>query len=279
LRVSGPSQLAELSARWFSEYGETATWTSIPDQDAVAAVVRGEQDLALVASAPDRHDVLVVPVAVTASAIAYNILVMGDLRLTPETLRNIFAGSIKRWRDPDIARANPGVTLPDLPIQIFVPPDAEASARALREYAGIRGQISGTKVASDEEALIAVERTEGGITCVERARARRRSAYPAALRNPDGAFVTPITRSVSRAAVGVRLPADLRASIVNARGVDSYPMSVLTYAVVSSNSTPDRARQFLRWAIRQGQPFLTPLGLAPLPGLMVLLIDPKLAAR
>lgn len=35
-----------------------------------------------------------------------------DLRLTPEALAGIFLGAIKRWDDPSITKANPGVRLP-----------------------------------------------------------------------------------------------------------------------------------------------------------------------
>ena len=40
----------------------------------------------------------------------------GDLTLDGPTLANIFLGKIVKWNDPAIAKLNPGITLPDLPI-------------------------------------------------------------------------------------------------------------------------------------------------------------------
>jgi phosphate transport system substrate-binding protein len=40
----------------------------------------------------------------------------GELRLTDRAVSGIFAGEIRRWRDPEVMQANQGVNVPDLPI-------------------------------------------------------------------------------------------------------------------------------------------------------------------
>ena len=59
-------------------------------------------------------DILHFPTAVGAAVPVYNIPgVHTDLNFTPAALAGIFLGTIQRWNDPEIVRANPGVTLPE----------------------------------------------------------------------------------------------------------------------------------------------------------------------
>lgn len=53
-----------------------------------------------------------VPVYVSPIAIVYNLPGVKDLKLRPQTLAGIFAGTITSWNDKAIAADNPGVTLP-----------------------------------------------------------------------------------------------------------------------------------------------------------------------
>ena len=43
----------------------------------------------------------------------------GELKLTGPVLANIFLGKIKSWNDPVIAKLNPDMKLPELPIQVL----------------------------------------------------------------------------------------------------------------------------------------------------------------
>ena len=44
--------------------------------------------------------------------------ITAPLHFTGETLASIYLGTIKKWNDPGIAKANPGVTLPDSDIAV-----------------------------------------------------------------------------------------------------------------------------------------------------------------
>src|ERR1700733_7501275 len=58
------------------------------------------------------------PTVLGAVVITYNIPgVTGDLKLTPEAIAGIYLGDIKKWNDPKIASANPGVKLPANDVQ------------------------------------------------------------------------------------------------------------------------------------------------------------------
>ena len=58
--------------------------------------------------------ILHIPTVLGAVVPAYNIPgVTGEMKFTPEALAGIFLGKITTWNDPAIAKANPGVKLPD----------------------------------------------------------------------------------------------------------------------------------------------------------------------
>src|ERR1700761_1819770 len=64
-------------------------------------------------------DVLHIPMCAGAVVISYNLPeVKSALKLSPDVLANIFLGKITKWNDPQIAKINPGVTLPETGIFI-----------------------------------------------------------------------------------------------------------------------------------------------------------------
>ncbi|HEY2055390.1 MAG TPA: phosphate ABC transporter substrate-binding protein PstS [Solirubrobacterales bacterium] len=54
-----------------------------------------------------------VPVYISPIAIVYNLPGVEELKLEPETLAKIFNQEIENWNDPEIAKENPGVELPE----------------------------------------------------------------------------------------------------------------------------------------------------------------------
>lgn len=275
LRVAAPADVAPLYARWIAEYGAEKARLSPGGRGEVRA---GRAEVS--AAPPEQADVAV-PVAVSAVALGYNVLIAGDLRLDAEALEAILSGHLTRWRDPLLARLNPGAVFPDLPLHVVLPAEGEPEAATLREYlARTLGRAPrpfvATKIAAGLEAARFIGNTEGAIGLVDASLARRSGLFLAALRNRAGQFTPPSARSVSRAAVGVKLPEDLRASIVDANGADAYPVAALVYATYQPRS--DAARAFLRWVIHDGQRAVTPLGYAQLPGLLTLLVEARLKA-
>jgi len=97
----------------------------------------------------------------------------------------------------------------------------------------------------------------------------------ASLRNRAGAFVTPTLASIT-AAIDASAPAlaqDVRAPIVDAPGAGAYPISALTFLLVNQDMPDARKaaalRDFIAWAIHDGQAMAEPLDYAPLPQALV----------
>ena len=58
-----------------------------------------------------------IPLAISAQLVAYNVPgVTAHIKLSGKVLSAIYQGQITKWNDPKIAGANPGVTLPAMPI-------------------------------------------------------------------------------------------------------------------------------------------------------------------
>ena len=58
------------------------------------------------------------PVVLLAIAPIYNLPGKPELRFSGPVLADIYLGKIKNWKDPQIARLNPDVELPDLPTTV-----------------------------------------------------------------------------------------------------------------------------------------------------------------
>src|SRR5262249_35578493 len=60
-----------------------------------------------------------VPAVIIAIVPIYNLPgVSGELRFSGEVLAEIFLGQVKPWNSPSIAKLNPSLSLPDMPIKV-----------------------------------------------------------------------------------------------------------------------------------------------------------------
>ena len=76
-----------------------------------------------------------IPTVLGAVVPAYNLPgVAGELKLTGALLAGIFLGDIRRWNDPAIAKANPGLKLPDAPITVVHRSDGSGTTYAFVDY-------------------------------------------------------------------------------------------------------------------------------------------------
>jgi phosphate transport system substrate-binding protein len=90
----------------------------------------------------------------------------------------------------------------------------------------------------------------------------------AAVVNRDGRAVRPSVQSVGAAARDLDPPADLRFTLLDRPGADSYPLSGATWAVLYADQPDGRAADvaaFLRWCLTAGQAHCGDLHYAPLP--------------
>jgi phosphate transport system substrate-binding protein len=73
------------------------------------------------------------------------------------------------------------------------------------------------------------------------------------------------------------IPDDLRFSLTDAPGDDSYPVSGTVWAILSTEQSNPELGMFLHWATHDGQAYLAELQFAQLPPELVKLIEGRLA--
>ncbi len=230
-------------------------------------------------------EVIHVPVALGAIVMTYNLPgVQTDLKLTPEAIAGIFLGTIKKWDDAAIVSRNPGVNFPANDITIVHRSDGSGTTYVFVDYlakvspewkqkVGVNTSVNwpvGVGAKGNEGVTGQVKQTPNSIGYVELIYAEKNNLPHAAIKNSSGGFVKGSLGSVTAAAAGAsgQMPEDLRVSITDAPGKDSYPISAFTYALVFKDQQ-DQAKgkalaEFLWWAIHDGQPLARELQYASL---------------
>lgn len=220
----------------------------------------------------------------------------GELRMTGEIIADIYLGKITRWNDPAVASLNPGTTLPDADIAVLHREDGSGSTLSFTSFLAANStawsdsQGANTliqwPVGSSERgtgALAArVSATKNSIAYLEYGQVVRAGLPYASLRAADGSFIRPE-------------PAAFQAGLTSlgwdeARGFqaepastadDAWPMSVITYAIVSRDRAQGRINRVLdlfSLAFAEGDDEAKALGYVPVSSDMARQIEAYWAA-
>lgn len=211
--------------------------------------------------------------------------VKGELRLTGPMLAGIFLGRIKVWNDPAIARLNPDLSLPSLPIQVFHRNEGKGSNYILSDYLSkVSPEFLATAGRSEsprwpvgqsfqrsQDLVNRVRSTPGAIGYTELNLAVSSGVRMVRIKNAAGEFIKPSSQSIAAAASasGRKMNGDFRISLTNAPGKDSYPISSFTWFYVPAVAPdPERGRAvaaYLKWVYSNGQKIAQEQGYATLP--------------
>jgi phosphate transport system substrate-binding protein len=241
-------------------------------------------------------EVIHVPLCLGAVVAAYNLPeIEQPVRFTPDVLADVFLGKIKKWNDPALAAINPGLELPERDMVTVHRGDASGTTYVFTEYlskvspewkkqVGF-GQTVPWKVGvaqkGNEGVSGHIAKTPGALGYTELTYALQHKLKMGIIRNRAGTFVRPSLESVTAAAVGAlkEIPQDLRFSLTDVAGKDSYPISGTVWAVLYVNQRGDKGQaltDFLRWVTHDGQQQCESLHYARLPAELVSRLDKKL---
>jgi phosphate transport system substrate-binding protein len=216
----------------------------------------------------------------------YNIPgVTASLQFTPKALAGIFLGSITKWNDPEIAKANPGVKLPNKSIVVVHRSDGSGTTYIWVDYLskvspewkekiGVGTSVNwpvGLGGKGNEGVAGLVKQTPYSIGYVELIYAAQNKIPYGSVQNSAGKFVLASLESVTAAAAGAAaaMPPDFRVSITNAPGDRSYPIASFTWLLIPEKiDDPKKGKAivgFLQWMLKDGQGMASPLLYAPLP--------------
>jgi phosphate transport system substrate-binding protein len=312
IQGSGATFPAPLYKRWFAEY-----YREHPDvrvnyqpigsgagirQFTEGLVTFGASDAfmseAEIKKVPADRGVVLLPMTAGSIAICYNLPgYSGELRLPRKAYVNIFLGRITSWADRAIADANPGDSLPDVPITVVRRSDSSGTTHAFTSHLNAisddwkkdhGGPGKGKSIAwPDKENFIAgkgnsgvaalIQQTPGAVGYLETGYAElARLSAPqlkmAQLENKSGAFVAATAESGAAALAPpslVNIPDNLHVEVNDPAGKDAFPIVTCTWLLCARHYTDQRRatelKKVIRYCLTDGQKLSSELGYIPLP--------------
>jgi phosphate transport system substrate-binding protein len=231
--------------------------------------------------------VLQIPVALGGAAVAYNVPgVTATLKLSRQVIVDIYLGKIPKWNDPEIARLNAGVKLPDLPVVVVHRSDGSGTSYIFTDFLSHVSPEWKSKVGTgksvawpapssvgakgNEGVAGQVRSTPGAIGYVELAYVLENHMPAATLQNRAGKWVACSEATVAAAAATKPSVSPTNFSIVDSPGANSYPISGYSWIVVyKKQSDSGRAKELynvLTWLVGpQGQSNAKSVDYVPLP--------------
>ena len=227
-----------------------------------------------------------IPTVLVGIVPIYNLPGNPEVNFSGEVLAHIFMGTITNWKDPRIARLNPRIKLPDLQIAVVHRTPGKGSNYILTDFLSksspeFRAQIGkspspnwpvGVDANRGEDMVAKVAAIPGAIGYVELNFAKRSDIGYGTVQNAAGQFVKASSASITAAckSLATSISGDFRVSLVNAPGPDAYPITSFTWIYLpTSGLSAERIgalKQFLDWALADGQTVARGLGYATLPG-------------
>ena len=285
-----------LYSKWFSEYskahaGIEFNYQSIGSGGGIKQVLAQTVDFGAT-DAPMTDDELKqaktpihhVPTVLGAVTVTYNVKgIATGLNLDGETIGKIFLGTITKWNEPAIVKLNPKTKLPATDILVVRRSDGSgttfvyttflaATSAEFKAKVGAGKNVTwpvGVGAKGNEGVTALVSQTDGAIGYVELAYANQNKLSVASVKNLKGEFVKPSVDAISKAAANVKdATGDLRISVINSDAKGAYPISSFTWLLLPENAASPalkEVRNFLQWAMKDGQKMAASLDYAPLP--------------
>src|SRR5581483_1512025 len=257
LQGAGASFPAPLYNRWFKTYSNAhqnivVDYQSVGSGSGVKSIIDrtvdfGASDAAMKPEeiAQVKEGVQLFPMTAGSIVIAYNLKGIDNLKLSRAAYSGIFLGKVKQWNDPVIAQANPGVSLPDAPINVVVRADSSGTSFVFTKHlSAISDEFNksvgastmpnwpaGTKSKGNEGVTASIMTTPGAIGYVEYGYANSQKVPMAALENKSGKFVAPSIATGQAALASASLPDDMIVWASDPDGAESYPVVTYTWLI------------------------------------------------
>ncbi|MBD1998580.1 phosphate ABC transporter substrate-binding protein PstS [Leptolyngbya sp. FACHB-541] len=291
--ASFPTPLYEL---WFDRYHQQnpqveVSYKSVGSGAGIEKFLNQEVDFSStdvpltaqqIAQFPDeRGELIQVPIASSAIVLAYNLQDVEELRLSREAYCGIATGEITNWNDAAIARDNPEVSLPDLPITFVHRSDNSGTTFNFTNHldqvcpdwtAGVGQTVDwtvGNAAPGNAGVAATIEQTQGAIGYTGFAYAERSHIPMATLENKAGFFIEPLPNAAEDATENIETTRDLVTLLPDPESADAYPIIGLTYLLLYENY-PDPAQKealqdLIEWALMEdGRMLADATGYAPL---------------
>ena len=306
---AGSTFVYPVLSAWAADYrkqsGTSINYQSIGSGGGISQVKAGTVDFGatdqpLASDELARSNLAQFPIVIGGIVAVVNVpgVASGQLKLTGPLLADIFAGKVKSWTDPAIARLNPGVKLPNAGIAVVHRSDGSGTTFNFTHYlsqvspAWKSGPGEGKTVSwptgvggkGNEGVANYVKQIPNSIGYVEYAYVVQNGMAYAQLQNAAGTFVSPSAETFSNAAetadwAGAK---DFNLVMTNAPGPNAYPMTATTFVLMpkqpKDKAKSDAALSFFKYVLEKGQAQANKLDYVPLPGALVKQIETYIGA-
>ncbi|MBI1282839.1 MAG: phosphate ABC transporter substrate-binding protein PstS [Thiobacillus sp.] len=258
----------------------------------------GGTDAPLSESELTQSNLVQVPTVMGGVTIVVNLpgIESGKLKLDGVTAANIFRGAIPKWNDPAIAKLNPGVSLPDLPITISHRSDGSGTTYVFTNYLAKQSMAFKRDVGADKTVnwpsnavggkgnpgvAANVQKIKGAIGYVDIADAMKNNMDFVALKNRAGNYVVPSQEAVADAAAGANFHVKgMAPDLLDQTSKNAWPITSATF-VLAYEKGSDPARQkgvvdFFSWSLNNGQKMAEELGFVALPPNVVKMVEAEM---
>lgn len=234
-----------------------------------------------------KEGALMLPATAGSVVLAYNLPELKGIKLPRDVYPEIFLGNVTKWNDEKIAKANPGMKLPDTPITVVTRSDGSGTTYVFTQHlsaidpkfdeeVGTGKSVTWpTGVASkgNEGVTATIQQTPGAIGYVEYGYAKNNGLEMASLQNKSGNFIAPTDESASATLANVELPENMRIWPTDPSGENDYPIVTFTWLLLYKKyDDADKLaalKKFVNWGITDGQKLAPELGYVPLPAEVV----------
>jgi len=255
----------------------------------------GASDMPMKPEDLEKNGLMQFPAIMGGDVIVYNLkgVASGAISLTGPMVADIYLGKIKMWNDSVLAKANPGVKLPNQAISVVHRSDGSGTtfifvnylSKVSEEWKSKVGE--GTSVAwptgvggkGNEGVASYVQRIDGAIGYVEYAYAKQNKLSVAKMTNRDGSVVEPSDTSFAAAAAGAdwsKAPG-MYLVLTNQPGKASWPMTGASFILMhKQQEKAENAKEvlkFFEWSFKNGAKMADELDYVPMPDPVVKLIQ------
>ncbi|WP_419176621.1 phosphate ABC transporter substrate-binding protein PstS [Desulfosediminicola sp.] len=299
---SGASFPAPLYSIWFQQFSRANSDIQVNYQSkgsgaGIRDFQNGVVDFAASDAAMSEEEIAAVeggvqllPMTAGEVVLAYNLPGVAELKLPREVYPAIFLGQVKKWNDPKIAEANPGVTLPDLDITVVTRADSSGTTYVFTKHLstisedfsngpGIGKTINWPNDAKlvrspkNDGVTATIKQTPGAIGYIEMGFARMAKLDMAVLQNKEGEYVKAGKEGGMKALASVEIPEDMIVWASDPAGKDSYPIVTYTWMIFHKKyDDPKKAealRKMVEYCLDEGQKISDRAGYIELPANVV----------
>lgn len=293
---SGSSVPAPLYSRWVAEYNKRnpaiqLRYLAIGTSEGIKQIAKGSGDFGagevqLTPAERSEMNLVELPTVMIAIVPMYHVPgIHQGLRFSGELLAEIFLGDIKNWNDPQIAKLNPGISFPDMPIKVVYRPAGKGTNYVFTEFLSktsskFRSRIGitpspnwpvGGPAERSSDMVDKVKGETGSIGYGELQYAVKGDVAHGKVLNAAGKYVSASSDSIMAACRVVEAPGwdKFASSLTNPPGADSFPIASFTWLYLKASGSDARRAgalgDFLSWAYSDGELLAGQEGYSELP--------------